>query len=83
MHLIDSFWTSITYVVSFLTLSPVQGPSGDEQVPLLTSSDLLHHENIRGLLFKPSNGRQPWESSMELPRLGVTGRSLVPALHFL
>jgi hypothetical protein len=57
MYLIDGFWTSITFVVSFLTLSPVQGPSGKEQAPLLTSSDALHHENLRGPIFKPPGGR--------------------------
>lgn len=57
MHLVDSFWTSITYVVSFLTLSPVQGPSGEEQALLLTSSDALHHENLQGPIFKPPGGR--------------------------
>jgi hypothetical protein len=58
MHLIDSFWTSITYVVSFLTLSNVKGPGGEEQAPLLTSSDdALHQGNPRGPVFRPPGGR--------------------------
>ena len=57
MHLIDIFWTSITYVVSFLTLSPVKGPGGKEQAPLLTSSDALHQGNLGGPIFKPPGGR--------------------------
>jgi hypothetical protein len=54
MHLIDRFWISITYVVSFLTLSPIKGPGGEKQAPLLTSPDAL---NPRGPIFKPPGGR--------------------------
>jgi hypothetical protein len=57
MHLIDSLWTSIIYVVSFLTLSPVKGPGGEEQAPLLTSPDALHQGNRGGPIFKPPGGR--------------------------
>jgi hypothetical protein len=51
-----SFWTSITYVLSFLTLSPFEGPSGEEQAPLLPSSD-RHHGYRKGPIFKPPGGR--------------------------
>lgn len=57
MHFIESFWTSVTYVVSFLTLSPVIGPDGGGQVPLLLdSSNSLHHGLHRGPVFKPPGG---------------------------
>ena len=57
MHLFDGLWTSITYVTSFLSLSPFEGPSGKEQAPLLTTSDVFHFGSHRGPIFKPPGGR--------------------------
>jgi hypothetical protein len=50
MHLLERFWASVTYIVTFLTLSP--GPGGNEQAPLLGSPD-----GYRGPIFKPPGGR--------------------------
>lgn len=57
MPRIDSFWTCITYVLSFLTLSPFDGPGGKSQSPLLPSSDALHRPHRKGPIFKPPGGR--------------------------
>ena len=56
MHLLNSFWTSITFVANFLTLSPLGGLSGNEQTPLLTFPDTLHQGSLRGPVFKPPGG---------------------------
>ena len=56
MHLMDRVWTSITYVVSFLTLSSVKWPGSEEQAPVLTSSNALNQPNLRGPVFMPPGG---------------------------
>lgn len=57
MYLIERFWVSITYVVSFLTLSPFEGPGAEQQGPLLGSPDALREGYDRGPIFKPPGGR--------------------------
>ena len=67
MHFFDGLWTSATYIVSLLTLSPVRGPVVNEQAPLLASSHVnhqhvvhhngVHEEAIPGPIFKPPAGR--------------------------
>lgn len=57
MHLIDSFWTSLTFVVGFFTFSPVQWPGSEEQAPLFTSSDAFRQGTLSGPVFKPPSGR--------------------------
>lgn len=52
MRLVERFWATITYVVTFLTLSPVGGPGNGEQTPLLSTSD-----GYKGPIFKPPGGR--------------------------
>ena len=56
MQLFSSFWTSITYVTNFLTLSSFEGPGSQEQLPLLPPN-ALHPESLRGPIFKPPGGR--------------------------
>ena len=56
MHLINIFWTSITYATNILTLSPFEGPSGNQQAPLLGSLDTVPSGSLRGPIFKPPSG---------------------------
>jgi hypothetical protein len=57
MYLIDGFWASLTYAVSFLTLSTFVGTSGEGQTPLsLTSSGAFYQGNLGGPIFKPPGG---------------------------
>lgn len=67
MHLLDTLWTSATYVVSLLTLSSINGPVVHEQAPLLVTPNVNHphlgfHDGVReealpGPIFKPPTGR--------------------------
>lgn len=67
MYFWDNLWTSATYVVSLLTLSPIHGPGVHQQAPLLAPSHLndlhlehqdgMHQEARRGPIFKPPGGR--------------------------
>jgi hypothetical protein len=57
MHLVERFWTSLTYVASLLTLSPVTGPGNELQAPLLSPSDPFRHGRHGGPIFKPPGGR--------------------------
>lgn len=67
MQFFDRLWTSATYVVSLLTLSPVSGPHANQQAPLLATQDgnpqaLMHHGEVHeeatpGPIFKPPSGR--------------------------
>lgn len=61
MHFWDSLWTSATYVVSLLTLSPINGPQVHQQAPLLAPSHLEYQDGIqaarKGPIFKPPGGR--------------------------
>ena len=43
MHFFEKVWTSVTYVTSLLTLSPVKGPVTEEQSPLLVEPHVIHH----------------------------------------
>ena len=56
MHLINIFWTSITYVTNILTLSPFEGPSGNQQAPLLGSLNTVPSGSMQGPIFKPPSG---------------------------
>ncbi|KAK4941993.1 hypothetical protein LTR10_018174 [Elasticomyces elasticus] len=53
MRLVERFWTTIVYVVTFGSISP----QSDQQTPLVTSSDGLLIENAKGPIFKPPGGR--------------------------
>ena len=55
MRLAERFWTSVTYVVSFFTLSPVPD-LGEVQAPLPASSN-VHQADLGGPIFKPPGGR--------------------------
>lgn len=54
MHLIERFWLSVTYVVSFLTLSPFENPGTEQQDALLVSTQGGYE---RGPIFKPPGGQ--------------------------
>ena len=56
MHLIERIWTSVTYVVSFFTLSPIEGPNSLQQGPLLGPSNGLHEVAPKGPVFTPPGG---------------------------
>ena len=57
MHIADKFWTSVTYVVSILTLSPVPESVDRGQVPLLSSTSGIQEDTVAGPIFKPPGGR--------------------------
>lgn len=44
MHFLDKIWSSATYVVSILTLSPVRGPVVNDQTPLGQNLNVQHHD---------------------------------------
>lgn len=68
MHLADSISTSLAYVTSLLTLSPVKGPIAQDQALLLVSHDTPHQaelvgsqsathaKDLKGPIFKPPSG---------------------------
>lgn len=61
MHLVDSFWTSVTIVVGFFSLSPNDGIGDDQQIPLLGPSNnnveiQHHHTKYQEPIFKPPGG---------------------------
>ena len=56
MHLVERFWTSVTYVVGLLTLSPVEGPGSGLQAPL-HGSVAKPPGYSKGPIFKPPGGR--------------------------
>lgn len=57
MQLVERFVTAISYVVSFLTASPLSGPALQQQDPLLIPSNGGHEASFKGPIFKPPGGR--------------------------
>ena len=53
MRLVERFWTTVVYVVTFGSISPYS----DHQTPLVTPSDGSRLENAQGPIFKPPGGR--------------------------
>ena len=68
MHLSDGFWVYLTYVVSYLTPSPLNGV--EEQAPFQTSSGsgpLLPPE--KGPSFSPPSGGKGSEFQCDYPKM--------------
>ena len=57
MHLVERFWTTVTYVVNIFVSSPLNGPGLDVQAPLLGPSGTTHDLSFAGPIFKPPGGR--------------------------
>lgn len=58
MLLVERFWTSVTYVFGFLTLSNVDDVATKYQHPLILPSTPVQSDLVRGPVFKPpSAGR--------------------------
>ncbi|KAI1613469.1 multicopper oxidase-domain-containing protein [Exophiala viscosa] len=53
MRLVERFWTTVVYLVTFGSVSP----HNDQQTPLVASSGGRHPENAKGPIFKPPGGR--------------------------
>lgn len=71
MHFVQGFWASVTYVVSFFTLSPLDGHVGDLQAPILDIPD-VPTMLAGGPRFKPPSGRLTGPGSefvCEYPRM--------------
>ena len=51
------FWSAVTYVVNFFTISPFSGPSGQGQAPILSSTHGQLEQLAEGPVFKPPTGR--------------------------
>ena len=46
MHIIKDITKYITYLASFLTLSPIERPNVEKQAPLLSDTDGLNHHKV-------------------------------------
>ena len=67
MHLTHGFWTSLTYVVNFFSLSPISRPSIKDQAPLAvyqvesqpTQGTSQSSDNVPPLVFQPPGSDDP------------------------
>lgn len=70
MHIIKDITKCITYLASFLTLSPIEGPDVEKQAPLLSDTDGLNHHKVHHEFYP--------EAQPEVHHKGSTGPIFKP-----